>query len=92
MLFEVLAGADGMAGEAAELELEELELEDGGLPYPYWALTITGSNTAVNARDNFMVVGKGVTEQTLGLPRKCKGCLREGRDGSTCREISFFLK
>ena len=36
----------------------------------FWALTIIGRNTAVNARDNFMVAGKDV----IGL--------REGRDSS----------
>ena len=62
MLF---AAADGAA--AAELDVE---LDGVSPPPPYWALTIIGRNTAVNARDNFMVVGKAV----IGL--------REGRDSS----------
>lgn len=49
MLFELLEDADGAAAED--------ELEDGD-----WALTKIGRNTAVHARENFMVVNKGVTE------------------------------
>lgn len=47
MLLELLA-ADG---EAAA----EVDDEDGVSP-PYWALTIIGRNTAVKARENFMIV------------------------------------
>ncbi len=50
MLFELPAGADGTAVEAAEVELE-----DEGSSEPR-ALTMTGRNTRVNARENFMVV------------------------------------
>ena len=62
MLF---AAADVAA--AAELDVE---LDEVSAPAPYWALTTIGRKTAVNARDNFMVVGKDV----IGL--------REGRDSS----------
>ena len=49
MLVELLADGEGLAAE------DELEGE-------VWALTKIGRNTAVHARENFMVVGKGVTK------------------------------
>ena len=67
------ADADGAGAE------DELEAAGGGLPY--WALTKMGKNTAVNASENFMVVG---------LPRNCedKGSIRW--NGSICQKFLSF--